>query len=305
MPRMTARTHALRTLAPLQFQRLDGAVADVWSVDGQEGGGGFYIAPDPRLVVFLDPTPPPLGLRTAKTGEDHIGLRGVYIPAGIPLWSRVRTATRLNHLDIHLSASMLSRRLGTAGVRTDLTAPRMIAQSATLETLANLAAEEVRHPRRGPMLLDGLLTAALAEVFATAAPTPAPDLSGGLAPYQLAAVERLLHANLARHITIAEMAAAAGLSESWFAHAFKQSMQETPQRWQARLRLEAACALMRDLSLSLAEIADMTGYADQAHMSRVFRAAHGTPPSAWRRQNLQRPGTNDGSPVQDAADFLS
>ena len=304
MPRMTARTHAIRTLAPLQFQRLDGAVADVWSVEAQTGGGGFYIAPDPRLVIFLDLTPPPIGLRTTQTGDDHLGLRGFFIPADVPLWSRVTSASHLNHLDIHLSADTLHHRLLSAGVRADVTRPRMIADSPTLETLGNLVADEVRAPRCGPMLLNGLLDAALAEIFATG-PLPPSGASGGLAPYQLAAVERLVRKNLARHIPVSEMADTAGISESWFAHAFKQSMQETPQRWQARLRLEAACALMQDMSLSLADIADLAGYADQAHMSRVFRAAHAMPPSAWRRQKFQPDDTNHGSPVQDGTRFLS
>lgn len=304
MPRMTAHTHALRTLTPLRYRRLAGAVADIWSVEGQAGGGGFYIAPDPRLVIFLDATPPPISIRTQETGKDHLGLRGFYIPAGVPLWSNLHSQTHLNHLDIHLRADTLDRRLRSARVQADLTVPQMIAQSATLATLGNLAADEVRNPRRGEMLLDGLLTATLAELFGTATPATT-DGSGGLAPYQIAAVNRLVRANLARHVTVSEMATAAGLSDSWFAHAFKQSLGETPQRWQSRLRLEAACDLMQDVSLSLAEIADITGYADQAHMSRVFRAAHAMPPSAWRRQRLQSARTNSDSLVQDASDYPS
>ena len=58
--------------------------------------------------------------------------------------------------------------------------------------------------------------------------------------------------------------------------------------WQTRLRLEAARDMMRDPALPLAEIAYATGFADQAHLSRAFRAAHGMPPSAWRRSAWQQ-----------------
>jgi len=56
LPRMQSSTRALRTLAPLAYRRLPGAVADVWTVHGEAGGGGHYVAPDPRIVIFLDDT---------------------------------------------------------------------------------------------------------------------------------------------------------------------------------------------------------------------------------------------------------
>ncbi|WP_231493219.1 helix-turn-helix transcriptional regulator [Paracoccus pantotrophus] len=135
------------------------------------------------------------------------------------------------------------------------------------------------------MLIDALLSATLGEIFATEAETgPSAPVSGGLFLRRMAALERHLHQNLNRHVTVAGMA---GLSESRFFHAFKQSCNETPQRWQASLRLNAACEMMRDPALSLADIAYATGFADQAHLSRAFRAAHGMPPSVWRRIALQ------------------
>ena len=161
------------------------------------------------------------------------------------------------------------------------------------------------------MLIDGLLTALLGEVFATEperSVAPVHDISkGGLSPHLLAAVQAHVQSNLARHVGVSELAETAGLSESWFARAFKLSMGETPQRWQARLRLEAARELMRDPDLALAEIADATGFADQAHLSRAFRGRFGQPPSAWRREQgprsaiLEQNRTNRGGPVQDRA----
>lgn len=285
VPRMQAQTRALRTLAPLSYRRFAGGIADVWTVRGEAGGGGFYIAPDPRIVVFLDDRPSAIALRTEQQGQGVIGVQGFYIPADVPLWSNLKHAQDLTHIDFHLDGDALSRRLHAGGVRADLNQPRMIMDSPSLVALGHLAANEVRNPRRGEMVLDGLISATLGEIFA--APLEQVALaSGGLTPRQFMAVERHMRANLSRHVPVAELAEVAGLSESWFAHCFKQHCDETPLRWQSRMRLEAAKTMMGDAALSLAEIAHTTGFADQAHLSRLFRAAFGLPPSVWRRDHL-------------------
>jgi AraC family transcriptional regulator len=286
---MQSRTHALRTLAPLAFRRLSGAVADVWSVQGDQGGGGHYIAPDPRIVIFLDDAPPPMALRLAESAPDHSTVQAFYIPAGVPLWSRMQRSAALSHLDVHLEAAALHRRLMAANVRADLGQPRLLESSPHLLALGRLTAAEVARPRRGAMLLDGLISAVLAEFFAE------PDIAdppgtGGLAPWQMAAVERHMLTNLSRPVSVAELAQVARLSESWFAHCFRQQTGDTPHRWQARLRLKAALEMVEHSALSLAEIAHATGFADQAHLSRSFRGAHGMPPSLWRRTSQRSAG---------------
>ncbi|MBL8563781.1 MAG: helix-turn-helix transcriptional regulator, partial [Gemmobacter sp.] len=128
------------------------------------------------------------------------------------------------------------------------------------------------------LLLEGLMLATLAELFA---PQPA---RAPLSEPQLAAVQARVLAALHRQVSLAELAEAAGLSESRFSHAFKQSTGETPHRWQMRLRVEAASARMLAApGLGLAEIAVDCGFADQAHLGRVFRAHFGRTPADWRR----------------------
>ncbi|MDQ7263944.1 AraC family transcriptional regulator [Paracoccus sp. PS-1] len=290
LPRMETRIHGLRTLAPLCYRRFAGAIADVWSVRGEEGGGGFYIAPDPRIVILLGKQPPPVMMRIGGDLAEYRGIQAFYMPPGMPLWSRIEADHEKSHLDFHMESSALHQRLAAADVRADLTRPRLLGPSDKLADLGRLASDEVRKPSRGDMLIDALLSATLAEIFATqaGAENDGPcTASGGLSARRFAAVERHLHENLSRHVPLAEMARAAGLSESRFSHCFKQSQNETPQRWQSRVRLKAAQDMMRDPARSLADIAYATGFADQAHLSRVFRAANGMPPSVWRRSNFQ------------------
>ncbi len=86
-PRMQAQTRAYRTLEPLRVRTWPGVVADVWHVEGGAGGGGFYLSPDPRLVVFLGTPPRKLSLSASETGGSVSDVSVLYVPAGQPLWS--------------------------------------------------------------------------------------------------------------------------------------------------------------------------------------------------------------------------
>lgn len=51
------------------------------------------------------------------------------------------------------------------------------------------------------------------------------------------------------------------------------------------LRLEKACALLLDPSLTVADIADQTGFTSQSYFSTVFKNRFGTSPKDWRLVN--------------------
>lgn len=294
-PRMTAQTRFYRTLQPLKMRSWAGVVADVWQVRGEKGGGGFYVSPDPRLVVLLGDPPRHLALSTDEDGPSRSGLAAFYVPAGTPLWSSMSESADFAHLDLHLQAGPLEQRMAGLLPRSTLGEVRFLGQSDLIASLSGLIAAEVAAPRRPTLMLDGLVTALLTEVFSLPPEDQTPQ-SGGLAPWQMAALTDHLQRNLSRHISVAELAEVVGLSESWFAHAFRRANGETPQRWQLARRVEAARDLIAAGTQSLAEVAQDTGFADQAHLTRAFRAAHGMPPSQWRRQQmLQGRIAQDGS----------
>jgi AraC family transcriptional regulator len=49
-------------------------------------------------------------------------------------------------------------------------------------------------------------------------------------------------------------------------------------------RIESAKRLLANHGISLAEIALDTGFSEQSHFSRAFRASTGISPGAWRRE---------------------
>ncbi|AMY68093.1 helix-turn-helix domain-containing protein [Frigidibacter mobilis] len=285
-PQMTSSTRGIRARSPLRWRAWDGVVADLWQAEGQEGGGGHYLSPDPRLVVFLDDGAAAIDLSERADFRDApAGVSVLYVPAGRPLWSRITRGSVFCHLDLHFEAASLARRLA-AVPGLDLTRPVLRQGEPRIRALAAMVAAECAAPARHHLLLDGLTQALLAEVFALPpeeAGTRPAEARGGLTPHQLRSVTAHMRARLDRRVAIAELAAAVGLSESWFAHAFKQSTGQPPHRWQMQMRIERARALLKDPALTVAAVAGATGFADQAHLTRAFRSVTGTTPAVWRR----------------------
>jgi transcriptional regulator GlxA family with amidase domain len=115
------------------------------------------------------------------------------------------------------------------------------------------------------------------EATATAAAFP------GLAPWQEREVIRHIGDHLDQTIHNGDLAKIAGLSVGHFSRRFKGSFGVSPRVYVIRSRLERAKTLMRLTGSSLCQIALESGFADQAHMSRLFLAIVGSTPTRWRR----------------------
>ncbi len=114
-------------------------------------------------------------------------------------------------------------------------------------------------------------------------PAPTPPNRGGLAPWQVDRVKRHIDDTLADRIGLGDLARLTRLSTSYFATAFRVSFGTSPHDYICRCRVERAKALMTSTERPLCEIALDCGFADQSHLSRVFRRMTGHTPAAWRR----------------------
>ena len=76
----------------------------------------------------------------------------------------------------------------------------------------------------------------------------------------------------------------AGLSPTHFARAFKETMGRAPHQYLLALRLERARRLLETTRATLSDIAQRTGFADQAHFTRLFKRVFGTTPGALARR---------------------
>ena len=109
---------------------------------------------------------------------------------------------------------------------------------------------------------------------------------GGLAPWQQRKVERFMRDNLESSIHLRDLAQEVSLSVSHFSRAFKASFGDTPHLYMSRLRIQRAQELMLATREPLSQIALVCGFADQSHLSKLFRRELNESPTAWRRRSV-------------------
>lgn len=83
-------------------------------------------------------------------------------------------------------------------------------------------------------------------------------------------------------ITVPDLARAANLSQSRFAHLFRRQMGLSPGRYLRQRRLERARLLLQSTFLSVKHVMAAVGFNDPSHFSRDFQRAYGASPRAWR-----------------------
>jgi AraC-like DNA-binding protein len=96
-------------------------------------------------------------------------------------------------------------------------------------------------------------------------------------------VLRLLHEDPARRWTVAELAAAAGVSRATFAARFSALVGEPPLGYLTTWRMTLAADLLRDAEATVAAVAREVGYTDAFAFSAAFKRVRGVSPSVWRR----------------------
>ena len=102
--------------------------------------------------------------------------------------------------------------------------------------------------------------------------------------------ETFMRAHLDRPIRMAEVARAAGLGATRMHGLFRDLRGRSPHAVLSRMRGEAACVLLVETDRSIAEVAVMTGHADQSALNRRLKALGRPTPATVRRRG--RPMTD-------------
>ncbi|MDX8482015.1 AraC family transcriptional regulator [Mesorhizobium sp. VK24D] len=104
---------------------------------------------------------------------------------------------------------------------------------------------------------------------------------GGETARRFRLCRELIAEDLSAGFDLAHLAAAAGVTRFQVIRDFHRAAGMTPGQYLRDRRIRAASALIRT-DMPLAEIAAATGFADQSHLTRVFKAIKGVSPGAWR-----------------------
>jgi AraC family transcriptional regulator len=88
-----------------------------------------------------------------------------------------------------------------------------------------------------------------------------------------------VEANLEADLSLAELAAVAGLSVPHLTALFRRTMGQSLHRYVVERRVIRARALLLDSRASIAETALSVGFAHQSHLSRWMRRLLGVTPS--------------------------
>ena len=162
--------------------------------------------------------------------------------------------------------------------------PRYNLYDALISQLVSTIANEMEGGFLDQILADALNTALAVQIMRLCGDPTAISLepSIGLSRERLKRVYDYIEAHLDDRLTLADLAGVACLSPYHFSRSFKQAVGVGPQRFVMHRRVERAKALMRRTDQPLAVIAREVGFADQSHLTSVFRREIGVTPGHFR-----------------------
>lgn len=286
---MIWRTEGIRPIAPVRWRQFDGLLSAFWEAESQPGARGYYMAGHPHIMVFFN------DMSVQFRISNHSGQfdrqyrpmpRAIYVPAGVPVWTGSTATHRFSHLNLHLHKDRLLRFLspsiGSSAALAAIRQPVEIYDVEALQMLAGLLVNELSDWSKHALYAESLVCSIVASLLDIHQPNEG-QAAGRLTQAQMKRLSSRVDELRDDRLTVAEMAQAVGLSESWFSNVFKQTTGKTPLQWQLAKRIDRAKGLLVETDMTIAAVAAQIGFSDQAHFTRVFRHVAGDTPAAWRR----------------------
>ena len=225
--------------------------------------------------------------RTGKTSVLGTARRDTItvIPAGSS--SRWDIFRPLNVVHLYLPKASLERVALEAGTA----APNdLLERSAHPDPVASRLLLSAADMLEGSAALDALFRQQIMDLLATrllvahaGLPLAVKPVVGGLSSPALRRSIDRLQSDSDADISLAALAAEAGLSRFHFCRAFKESTGLSPHNWLRQHRLEHAMNMLRDTDEPIFSIAVALGYSTQNAFTAAFRRLVGETPSSWRK----------------------
>jgi AraC family transcriptional regulator len=100
---------------------------------------------------------------------------------------------------------------------------------------------------------------------------------------QMRRLHAFIHERMEHGFDIMELARSAGLPMQLFAYRLRLTTGLPPWAYVQRYRISMACQLLKNESVSLAEVAHRLGFSSQSHFTNAFRAQMRNSPGAYRK----------------------
>ncbi|HET8845815.1 MAG TPA: helix-turn-helix domain-containing protein, partial [Ktedonobacteraceae bacterium] len=117
----------------------------------------------------------------------------------------------------------------------------------------------------------------------TSSPLTIPELSQRLTHQQVKRVTDFILAHLAQDLSLDALARQTGFSSYHFARLFRHTLGESPHQFVLRQRIEKAQRLLQQTEEPLVQVALESGFANQSHLTRIFKRQLGLTPRMYRQ----------------------
>jgi AraC family transcriptional regulator len=229
--------------------------------------------------------------RAAFRGPSAAGTMSL-MPAGLPVdfaWSNpVPSACIVLDFDTETVARVLPE-AGITRITRSLSAPVLFRQAERMHLLAQLVQIEVEENRAGPdMGSDDLARLMLIEALRQCSGDGPDEARRFRMDRRLARAVDHIEAHLGEPIRLAVLAAECGLSQTHLSTLFRAEFGTSPHAYVIDRRLDYARRLLAAGDQPIAAIALDRGFADQAHLTRMFVLRLGTTPARCRADSRRR-----------------
>lgn len=199
-------------------------------------------------------------------------------PAGQTWWTRRESDKTC--IQLSLSSTWLQ---GVTHASFELVPQVQVRDSLLAQMLTTLAKTAKTLPQNPTTKLyqESLATTLVLHLVTHHGQTAAPQSTAApLSAVRLQAISTYTAEHLAETISLTDLAKLAGLGASQFSLRFRETTGQTPHQFVTSMRVERARDLLVSGRHAPAEVAALTGFADQSHLTRHIRRTLGVTPGA-------------------------
>jgi len=181
-----------------------------------------------------------------------------------------------NHSWIHLGGNCTERLVKESGIAVNI--PQPIFNSYGFVRFIQIVLDEITgYVIPDPEILECALKMCLRDFI-----RQTQDDGAGTIPDQFLAVKNMLESRFQEQFTLNQLARSTNLSKPQFCARFKAHFGTSAIDYLIRIRMEHASFLLRDINMSVKEMAQAVGYDDIYYFSKLFKKYFGMSPRSYR-----------------------